>query len=96
MSLTNRAQDSRIDTVFLADQINLGSYLSSSIVRQLAKLKGNISEYVSEYVKTKLEEKFHDKLKKALLLLESLLSQSRCYPISYWLIQMRHILLLKS
>jgi len=58
MSLTNRAQDSRIDTVFfMTDQSY--SYLSSSIVRQLAKLNGNISEYVSEYVKTKLEEKFH-------------------------------------
>ena len=58
MSLTNRAQDSRIDTVFLMTDQSY-SYLSSSIVRQLAKLKGNISEYVSEYVKTKLEEKFH-------------------------------------
>ncbi len=58
MSLTNRAQDPRIDTVFLMTDQSY-SYLSSSIVRQLAKLNGNISEYVSEYVKTKLEEKFY-------------------------------------
>ena len=58
MSLTNRAQDPRIDTVFLMTDQSY-SYLSSSIVRQLVKLNGNISEYVSEYVKTKLEEKFY-------------------------------------
>ena len=58
MSLTNRSQDPRIDTVFLMTDQSY-SYLSSSIVRQLAQLNGNISEYVTEYVKTKLEEKFH-------------------------------------
>ena len=58
MSLTNRAQEPKIDTVFLMTDQSF-SYLSSSIVRQLAKMNGNISGYVSEYVKTKLEEKFH-------------------------------------
>jgi pantetheine-phosphate adenylyltransferase len=58
MSLTNRAQDPRIDTIFLMTDQSY-SYLSSSIVRQLAKLNGNISDYVSTYVKTKLEEKFN-------------------------------------
>ena len=60
MSLTNRSQDSRIDTVFLMTDQSY-SYLSSSIVRQLAKLNGDISQYVSPYVKTKLEEKYHGK-----------------------------------
>ena len=60
MSLTNRSQDSRIDTVFLMTDQSY-SYLSSSIVRQLAKLNGDISHYVPPYVKTKLEEKYHGK-----------------------------------
>ena len=58
MSLTNRALEPKMDTVFLMTDQSY-SYLSSSIVRQLAKLKGNVSEYVSDYVKTKLEEKFY-------------------------------------
>ncbi len=58
MSLTNRSQEPRIDTVFLMTDQSY-SYLSSSIVRQLAKLNGDISQYVTPYVKTKLEEKYH-------------------------------------
>jgi pantetheine-phosphate adenylyltransferase len=60
MSLTNRSQEPRIDTVFLMTDQSY-SYLSSSIVRQLAKLNGDISQYVTPYVKTKLEEKYHGK-----------------------------------
>ena len=56
MSLINRAQEPRIDTTFLMTDQKY-SYLSSSIVRQLAKLNGNISDYVSDYVKIKLKEK---------------------------------------
>ena len=41
MSLTNRAQEPKIDTVFLMTDQSF-SYLSSSIVRQLAKMNGNI------------------------------------------------------
>ncbi len=58
MSLTNRAQDSRIDTVFLMTDQSY-SYLSSSIVRQLAKLNGDINQYVTPYVANKLKEKYH-------------------------------------
>tara|TARA_A100001015_G_C14882647_1_gene669074 strand:+ start:627 stop:1106 length:480 start_codon:yes stop_codon:yes gene_type:complete len=58
MSLTNRAQEPRIDTVFLMTDQKY-SYLSSSIVRQLAKLNGNIDDYVSDYVRNKLKEKFN-------------------------------------
>ena len=60
MSLTNRDQDSRIDTVFLMTDQSY-SYLSSSIVRQLAKLNGEINQYVSPYVAKKLKEKYHGK-----------------------------------
>ena len=58
MSLTNRHQDHRIDTVFLMTDQRY-SYLSSSIVRQLAKLGGDISDFVPNYVETKLKEKFY-------------------------------------
>ncbi len=58
MSLINRAQEPRLDTVFLMTDQKY-SYLSSSIVRQLAKLNGDVTEYVSDYVKIKLKEKFH-------------------------------------
>ena len=49
MSLINRAQESKIDTIFLMTDQKY-SYLSSSIVRQLAKFNGDISSYVSPYV----------------------------------------------
>ena len=58
MSLTNRAQESKIDTIFLMTDQKY-SYLSSSIVRQLAKFNGDISSCVSPYVQTKLKEKYH-------------------------------------
>mgnify|MGYP001464454011 CR=1 FL=1 len=58
MSLTNRHQDERIDTVFLMTDQRY-SYLSSSIVKQLAKLGGDINDFVPDYVKNKLKEKFH-------------------------------------
>ncbi len=58
MSLTNRALDSNIDTVFfMTDQKY--SYLSSSLVKQLARFNGDISEFVSPYVKGRLEEVFN-------------------------------------
>ncbi|MGC6367257.1 MAG: pantetheine-phosphate adenylyltransferase [Candidatus Marinamargulisbacteria bacterium] len=58
MSLINRAQESKIDTIFLMTDQKY-SYLSSSIVRQLAKFNGDISSYVSPYVQKKLKEKYH-------------------------------------
>ena len=58
MSLTNRAQESQIDTIFLMTDQKY-SYLSSSIVRQLAKYNGDISLHVSPYVQKKLKEKYH-------------------------------------
>ena len=58
MSLINRAQEPRIETTFLMTDQKY-SYLSSSIVRQLARLNGNISDYVSDSVSTKLKEKFN-------------------------------------
>ena len=58
MSLTNRALDHGVDTVFfMTDQKY--SYLSSSLVKQLAKFDGDISEFVTPYVKSQLKEIFN-------------------------------------
>ena len=51
-------QESQIDTIFLMTDQKY-SYLSSSIVRQLAKYNGDISLHVSPYVQKKLKEKYH-------------------------------------
>ena len=57
MSLTNRALNPNIDTVFfMTDQKY--SYLSSSLIKQLAKFNGDISEFVPSSVTVKLKEKF--------------------------------------
>ncbi len=55
MSLTNRALEPKIDTVFLMTDQKY-SYLSSSIVRQLGKLGANIDAFVPSNVKQKLQE----------------------------------------
>ncbi|MGA0241536.1 MAG: pantetheine-phosphate adenylyltransferase [Candidatus Marinamargulisbacteria bacterium] len=60
MSLTNRSQESRIDTIFLMTDQSY-SYLSSSIVRQLAKLGGNIKDYVTPYVAHELRKAYNGK-----------------------------------
>ena len=58
MALINRDQDSRIDTIFLMTDRSY-SYLSSSIVRQLATLQGDIQSYVPPYVAEKLKDRIH-------------------------------------
>ena len=59
MSLTNRVMGDNIDTVFfMTDQKY--SYLSSSLVKQLAKFNGEITDFVTPYVYDKLKEKFNE------------------------------------
>lgn len=52
MALTNRKMDPNIETVFLMTDYKY-SYLSSSFVKQIAKLKGDVSELVPEVVLNK-------------------------------------------
>jgi len=49
LALTNRKLDSNIETVFLMTDYKY-SYLSSSLVRQIAQLGGNIKEFVPKAV----------------------------------------------
>ena len=53
MALTNRKMDQDIETVFLMTDYKY-SYLNASLVRQIAKLGGNISEMVPAVVVKRL------------------------------------------
>lgn len=57
MALMNRKISNGITTVFLMPHEKY-TYLNSSIVRELARLKANVSDFVPAYVAEKLKEKF--------------------------------------
>jgi pantetheine-phosphate adenylyltransferase len=56
MALMNRQLWPEIETVFLAPDTNY-SYLSASLVREIASLGGDISEFVSPLVLDRLRKK---------------------------------------
>lgn len=56
MALTNRKLDSGIDTVFLMPHARY-TYLNSSIVREVARLGGDVSAFVPTNVRRRLMEK---------------------------------------
>lgn len=53
MALTNRKLCSDVDTVFLMPHENY-TYLNSTIVREIARFGGDVSEFVPEHVKKEL------------------------------------------
>ena len=55
LAQTNRELYSKVDTVFLVTSIQY-SYLSSSIVKQVAKENGDIQKFVTPYVANKLKK----------------------------------------
>lgn len=57
LAQTNRELYSGVDTIFLLTNIQY-SYLSSSIVKQIAKEKGDIRKFVTPYVISMLEETY--------------------------------------
>jgi pantetheine-phosphate adenylyltransferase len=57
MALTNRSLWGDFDTVFLMTRTDY-MYLSSSVVRQVAQLGGDVSQFVPKCVERKLREKF--------------------------------------
>jgi pantetheine-phosphate adenylyltransferase len=57
MALMNRRLNSDIETVFLMPSEE-HTYLSSSLVREIASAGGDVSEFVPELVASKLAEKF--------------------------------------
>lgn len=57
MALTNRKLSTEVDTIFLMPSEH-HFYISSKLIKEIAALKGNISEYVPDYVAKKLQERF--------------------------------------
>ncbi len=57
MAFTNRELNSRADTVFLMPSAEY-TYLSSTMIRQISMLNGDVSSFVPECVEKKLKEKF--------------------------------------
>jgi pantetheine-phosphate adenylyltransferase len=57
MALMNRRLNSEIETVFLMPSEE-HTYLSSSLVREIASAGGDVSQFVPELVAVKLAEKF--------------------------------------
>lgn len=58
MAQTNRVMSNDIDTIFLMTDLNF-AYLSSSIVKEIAKYGGDVSQFVPKYVEEKLKEKIN-------------------------------------
>ncbi|UCE18240.1 MAG: pantetheine-phosphate adenylyltransferase [Gemmatimonadota bacterium] len=56
MALTNRSLDSSIETVFLMPSEQY-TYLNSTIVKEIAHLGGNVSQFVPKGVERRLREK---------------------------------------
>lgn len=60
MAQTNRALYEGADTIFIPTSIEY-SFLSSTTVREIASLGGDISKFVVPYVEEKLKEKYNTK-----------------------------------
>jgi len=58
MAFTNRELNSRADTVFLMPSVNY-TYLSSTMIRQIAQLGGEVKGMLPECVRRKLVEKYN-------------------------------------
>jgi len=62
MALTNRRLAPEVDTVFLMPNEQL-TFISASLVREIAYWDGDLSSFVPEHVAEALREKFKDKEK---------------------------------
>jgi pantetheine-phosphate adenylyltransferase len=58
MALTNRKLDSEVETVFMMPKESY-SYLSSKLIKEIARLGADVSAFVSEAVSANLKEKFN-------------------------------------
>lgn len=64
MALMNRSLEPRLETVFLTPKEDY-SYLSSRLVKEVAKLGGNIAPFVPDHVALALNRKYGDGTTKA-------------------------------
>ena len=58
MALMNRSLKEEISTVFMMPHEKY-THISSSLVKEVASLEGDVSQYVPEYVESALKEKFN-------------------------------------
>lgn len=58
MASTNHSLNSDIETIFMMTNTKY-SYLSSSLVKEIISLGGDISKFVPEFVSNKLKEKYN-------------------------------------
>jgi pantetheine-phosphate adenylyltransferase len=56
MAVTNRKLSKQVDTIFLMPSEN-HFYISSRLIKEIAKLHGDISEYVPDFVAKRMREK---------------------------------------
>lgn len=56
MAVTNRKLSKQVDTIFLMPSEN-HFYISSRLIKEIAKLQGDISQYVPAFVAKRLREK---------------------------------------
>lgn len=56
MVLTNRKLNEEIETIFMMPKEEY-SYISSSVLKEIVRLGGNVKEFVPPFVQKKLEEK---------------------------------------
>ena len=60
MSQTNHKLEPNVETVFLTTSLDF-SYLSSSIVKEVATFGGDVSQFVPDLVQSRMEEKMNIK-----------------------------------
>jgi len=60
IALMNRKQHSGVDTVFLMPDERY-TYLSSSLIKEIARHGGSVEEFVPDFVAKRLREKFRNK-----------------------------------
>ncbi|WKY46354.1 pantetheine-phosphate adenylyltransferase [Eubacteriaceae bacterium ES3] len=59
MALTNKHLDNDIETFFMVTN-NKHSYISSSLVKELVKLNGDVEGFIPENVKNAMQKKFEE------------------------------------
>ncbi|MGL4607796.1 MAG: pantetheine-phosphate adenylyltransferase [Eubacteriaceae bacterium] len=59
MALTNKHLDNEIETFFMMTS-NKYSYLSSSLVKEITKFQGNVSDFIPENVEKAIKKKYEE------------------------------------
>ena len=60
MAQTNHKLEESVETIFLTTRLEY-SYLSSTIVKEVAAFKGDISQFIPEMVEQRIQEKMDER-----------------------------------